>query len=445
MPDRKPNQRSSIYLGKDGWWHGYVSVGIKDDGSPDRRHRMAKTETEVTRKVRELERSRETGNLPGARSQTVGQWMETWLTTIAPRRIRRSTLESTYIPKVRNRIIPGLGKHRLDRLGPEHIERFYTRLEDEGLAPATVLQIHRILSRALKVAVQRGYVGRNVATLVDAPSVTQSEIEPLNLNEAQRIIELASTKRNGTRWSVALALGLRQGEALGLRWQHVDLDAGTITIRWQLQRLAWRHGCPDPAACSAPWHKRPCPKPCPKVRPSGRRHQCVPEGAEGLCPPGCTGHAARCPKRQGGGLRPTELKSDKSRRTIALPASLVGALRAHRNAQLQERKSAGSVWDDWDLVWCQVNGRPIGAHADWDEWKALLKAAGVRDARVHDARHTAATLLLAQGVDQRVVMQILGHSQISMTSKYAHVLPQVMTDAADRIGSALWGAPPTPR
>ena len=93
-----------------------------------------------------------------------------------------------------------------------------------------------------------------------------------------------------------------------------------------------------------------------------------------------------------------------------------------------------------DLVWCQPNGRPIGHHADWDEWKSLLKTAGIRDARVHDARHTAATLLLAQGVDQRVVMQILGHSQISMTSRYAHVLPQVMTDAADRIGQALWGS-----
>jgi site-specific recombinase XerD len=106
--------------------------------------------------------------------------------------------------------------------------------------------------------------------------------------------------------------------------------------------------------------------------------------------------------------------------------------------------TAGSIWADRDLVWCQANGRPIGNHADWDEWKALLKGAGNRDARVHDARHTAATLLLAQGVDQRVVMQILGHSQISMTSKYAHVLPQVMTDAADRIGTALWGSATEP-
>lgn len=146
-----------------------------------------------------------------------------------------------------------------------------------------------------------------------------------------------------------------------------------------------------------------------------------------------------CPKRTGGGLTLTELKSDKSRRTIALPPQLVAALKAHRAAQLEERLVAGPAWHDGDYVWCQPNGRPTGSHADWDDWKHLLKSAGVRDARLHDARHTAATLLLAQGVDQRVVMEILGHSQISMTSRYTHVLPQVMTDAADRIGQALWG------
>jgi len=101
--------------------------------------------------------------------------------------------------------------------------------------------------------------------------------------------------------------------------------------------------------------------------------------------------------------------------------------------------AAGPAWQDNDLVWCQANGRPINPRADWGEWKAMLEAVNVRDARLHDARHTAATLLLAQGVDQRVVMEILGHSQISMTSRYTHVLPQVMTDAAERIGEALWG------
>jgi integrase len=414
MADRKPNRRSSIYLGSDGWWHGWVTVGVKDDGSPDRRHRKGRTEAEVTRKVQELERQRDSGRLSKAGSKlTVGQWLETWLTTVAARRVRRSTLDSTYAPKVRNRIIPGLGRHRLDRLTPEHLERFYTKLEADGLAPATVLQVHRILSRALKVAEQRGYISRNVATLVDAPSAQPREIQPLTLDEAQRTVRLATSQRNGTRWSVALALGLRQGEALGLRWQYVDFEAATLTVRWQLQRLAWQHGCAD-------------------------RHICGIQHHHAKCPAGCTAHARACPLRTGGGLVLTELKTAKSRRTIALPAALVQGLKAHRVAQLAERVAAGSRWRDGDFVWCQANGRPIGAHADWDDWKALLKAAKVRDARIHDARHTAATLLLAQGVDQRVVMEILGHSQISMTTRYTHVLPEVMTDAADRIGQALW-------
>jgi integrase len=417
MADRKPNRRSSIYLGSDGWWHGWVTVGTKDDGSPDRRHRKGRTEAEVTRKVQELERQRDTGRLPKAVSHlTVRQWLDTWLTTVAARRVRRSTLDSTYAPKVRNRIIPGLGRHRLDRLTPEHLERFYTKLDAEGLAPATVLQIHRILSRALKVAVQRGYTSRNVASLVDAPSAQPREIQPLTLDEAQRIVRLAASQRNGTRWSVALALGLRQGEALGLRWQYVNFEAATLTVRWQLQRLTWQHGCADPHTCGL------------------QRHH-------DNCPADCTAHARACTQRTGGGLVLTELKTAKSRRTIALPAALVQALKAHRAAQLAERMAAGSRWQDGDFVWCQANGRPIGAHADWDDWKALLKTAKVRDARLHDARHTAATLLLAQGVDQRVVMEILGHPQISMTTRYTHVLPQVMTEAADRIGQALWGTP----
>src|SRR5258708_20875818 len=149
MADRKPNPRSSIYLGSDGWWPGWVTVGTKDDGSPDRRRRKGRTEAAVTRKVQELERQRDTGRLPRAGANlTVGQWLETWLTTVAARRVRRSTLDSTYAPKVRNRIIPGLGRQRLDPLTPQHLEPFYSKPDADGLAPATVLQIHRILSPA---------------------------------------------------------------------------------------------------------------------------------------------------------------------------------------------------------------------------------------------------------------------------------------------------------
>jgi site-specific recombinase XerD len=124
-----------------------------------------------------------------------------------------------------------------------------------------------------------------------------------------------------------------------------------------------------------------------------------------------------------------------------LPPGVVPLLRAHRAAQLAERLHAGSVWEDHDLLFAQPNGRPIDPRGDWEEWeewKALLREACVRDARVHDGRHTAGTLLIEQGVHVRVVQEILGHSYIRITQRYTHVASAAASDAADRIGKALW-------
>jgi integrase len=133
--------------------------------------------------------------------------------------------------------------------------------------------------------------------------------------------------------------------------------------------------------------------------------------------------------------------SRAGRRTVALPGPLRDALRTHRAAQAAERKAAGSQWDDHNLVFCQENGRPLDPRSDHRAWRALLAAAKVRRARLHDARHTAASLLLQQGVPARVVMEILGHSQITLTlGTYSHVVPELAEDAARRMGEALWGS-----
>jgi integrase len=142
----------------------------------------------------------------------------------------------------------------------------------------------------------------------------------------------------------------------------------------------------------------------------------------------------------GQGLVYEEPKAERSRRTLALPAQLVDALRAHRAAQFEERITAGSLWEDHDLVFAQANGRPIERKSDWQAWKALLLEAGVREVRLHDGRHTAATLLLSEGVHPRVVMEVLGHAQMrTTTDMYSHVMPALGRDAADRMGNALWG------
>ena len=306
---------------------------------------------------------------------TAGEWLD----NIAARKVRARTLES-YRSTVRLHLRPGVGHHRLDRLQPEHLERMYGALAEKGLSPATILRAHRVLSRALRVASQRGKVARKVATLVDPPAVKRPTTAlPLSAEEAKRVLATARAHRNSAHWTVALAVGLRQSEALGLRWADVDLDKGTLTVRRGLHRAA----------------------------------------------------------RQG--LVYAEPKADRSRRTPALPQQLVAALRVHRVAQREERSTAGPLWEDNDLVFAQPNGRLIERKSDWHAWKRLLAEAGVREVRLHDGRHTAATLLLSEGVHPRVVMEVLGHAQMrTTTDTYSHVMPALGKDAADRMGRALW-------
>ena len=161
---------ASIFRAKDGRWHGWITVGVKTNGERDRRHRSGRTRAEVVRKIRELEIKRETGGIGAVNSDTVEAWFRHWLTNIAVRRVRPRTLES-YESMIRIHIAPGIGRHRLDRLQPEHLEELYNALIEKGLSPTSVLRVHRIISRALKVAMQRGRVHRNVATLVDPPAV----------------------------------------------------------------------------------------------------------------------------------------------------------------------------------------------------------------------------------------------------------------------------------
>jgi len=466
---RKPNGRSSIFFSEsDGKWHGWVVMGVKDDGSLDRRHREGKTETIVTRKVRELEAKRDAGKTdkPG-RAPTVEAWMTTYLDDVAARKVAPNTL-SSYWSDTRNWIFPHLGKHRLDRLQPEHLDKLYSAMLAAGKKPSHVLKVHRILSRALKIAMRREKVGRNVATLVDPPGADDTEIEPFTQAEARRVLDAASKRRNGGRWTVGLALGTRQGETLGLRWSYLVTTCGDCNrvaplttcweaseagcpecggrvrfdarIWWQLVRQKWRHGCADVAACTEGKHRRHCRKDCPKAkRASGRPHTCIPADDARLCPKDCRRHAMTCPKRTGGGLvfRPPK---GKSKRTIPLPVELVPILRAQRERQDAERRTAANIWEEFDVVFSQPNGKPVDPRDDWDDWRELLTAAEVRVARIHDGRHTAGTMLIEQGVHARTVQEILGHSDIRVTQRYTHVASPMAEDGMRRMGAALWGS-----
>jgi integrase len=214
-------------------------MGKKENGHRDRRHVSGAKRADVVTKVRTLEAKRDAGIVEAAgRAPTVGEWLDHWLDNIAARKVRARTLES-YRSTVQLHLRPGVGHHRLDRLQPEHLERLYASLADKGLSPATILRAHRVLSRALRVASQRGKVARNVATLVDPPAVKRPTTAlPLSAEEAKWVLATARAHRNSARWTVALAVGLRPSEAVGLRWADVDLDMGTLTVRRGLHRVA---------------------------------------------------------------------------------------------------------------------------------------------------------------------------------------------------------------
>ncbi|UXY20746.1 site-specific integrase [Streptomyces cynarae] len=395
---RQPNGRSSIYFGKDGKWHGRVTVGVRDDGKPDRRHVERKTRAEVTAAVRDLEKQRDAKTLakPG-KPWTVKTWLTHWVENIAPLAVNENTMVG-YGVAVRKHLIPALGAHRLDKLRPEHIEHFYGKMQADGRKAGTIHQIHRTFRTALNEAVRRGHLGRNPVQLAKAPRVREEEVEPYTVEEVQRLLRAADKRRNSARWAVALALGLRQGEALGLKWADVDLERGVLMVRRSRRRPRYAHGCGD--TC-------------------GRK-------------PGY------CPQRERTNPETADTKSRAGRRAVGLPAQLVDLLKQHRIKQDAERVAAGDDWADEGWLFATPTGRGTSPRTDYDDWKELLSDAKVRDGRLHDARHTAATVLLILGVSERAVMGLMGWSTTAMAARYQHMVDSVRSEVARQVDGLIW-------
>lgn len=399
---RRSNGESTIYKGSDGYWHGRVTVGTKDDGRPDRRHVQAKTRAEVARKVSKLEQERDAGKVrKTGKAWTVEKWLAHWLENIVALPAISENAYSAYEVAVRVHLVPGIGKHRIDRLEPEHLEKLYRKMMRDGSKSGRVHQVHRTIRAALNIAVRRKHITENPAQLTRASKVEELEVEPYTVDEVKRLLEAAQERRNSARWAVALALGLRQGEALGLRWADMDLEVGTLNVRRSRLRPKWKHGCAD-------------------AEPCGRKFG---------------GH---CPDRVA--IRPETAgtKSKAGTRGIGLPDELVTLLKLHRTIQDRERQTAGQLWTEAGYVFATATGGPLNPRTDWTEWKQLLKVAKVPDRRLHDARHTAATVLLLLGVPDRTVMGIMGWSNTAMAARYQHITAAVRRDVAQRVGGLLW-------
>jgi hypothetical protein len=285
---RTPNLRSSIYLGADGYWHGWVTMGVKNDGSLDRRHRKAKTEPAVTKKVRELENQRDAGKptKPG-KVQTFEEWTTYWLDTVLPLAGRAPRTIDDYRSKCRTWIFPNIGHHRLDRCYPEHIEALCSKMADAGKAPGHILKVIAVISSSYNAAIKRGKVSINPTDMIDPPELGDPEKDSFTDDEARVIVQTACKGQNSARWSFGLSCGVRQGEALGLRWTYLVARCGEcgrvgkLKESWddpdslpcprcssncvaeariwhQLQRLKWQHGCENVEECTEGKHRRPC-------------------------------------------------------------------------------------------------------------------------------------------------------------------------------------------
>jgi integrase len=354
---------------------GRWCAAVRLDGG-GRRVYYGRTRREAADKLHAAMEARLRGASLATAGLTTATFLQRWLSESVAPKVRPKTYDG-YESLVRLHMVPVIGPIPLEKLGPQDVQALLNRKVAEGLAPKTVLYIRGVLRTALNRAVRWGLVTRNAAALTDPPRYAPKEVRYLEMDEIRLLLDVIKGDRLEALFVAAIALGMRQGELLGTRWSDVDLDAARWRVRRQLQRRA-------------------------------------------------------------GLVTYTEPKTARGRRTLDIPSSLVAALRSHRGRQLEERLVAGDQWLDSNLVFATPLGGPLIGTQVTKHLQQLARTAKIRTLRFHDLRHTCATLLLAQQVPARVVMELLGHSQISLTMNlYSHVIPALRKEAAERMDVAL--------
>lgn len=371
---RRGRDEGGVRQRADGRWEVRVTVGPGKRAS-----RYARTKTEALQVLRETQSSVDKGVPIPDRRTTVEAYLLDWLSSVDGQ-VRPATLAS-YRSYTLNHLIPALGKTKLAALTPSHVERMLSEKRKEGLSPRTVSHIRSILRDALSRAERHGLVGRNVAAIAEPPHVPKSELRVLDPSQAGRLIEHLRSVRNGAAYTLALGLGLRMGEVLGLRWKDIDFEGGRLSVRQAYQRI----------------------------------------GGEG---------------------RFVEPKSATSRRTLPLPLVVAEALKEHRKAQLVERLAAGANWrEDLDLVFAGPTGLPMNPSSTTRKLHRMLKELGLPDLPMHGLRHSAASVLIADGTPANVVAELLGHTSVSLTlGTYAQVFEGSKRQAADAIDRLYSGS-----
>lgn len=358
-------------------WAGVVDLPPDPVTGKRRQKRVtAKTRRECEEKIRALLDQVNDGEAVGHEKLTLAEFAAQWLEAVEPS-LRPATFRR-YADMLRVHILPQLGTRQLAKLTPADLQRFYANRLAYGLSSTTVHHLHVMLHRVLKQAERWGMVSRNVGSMVDAPRRTFPEITTWNLEQVNHFFTVSDRHDLAALWRLALLTGMRRGELLGLKWEDLDLDRGTLAVRRTLSRGKegrWELGQPKTAA---------------------------------------------------------------GRRSIALPASCVTSLRKHRARQNAERLRLGEIWEDHGFVFTNRIGNMLHVNSLSHAFGTLTAASGLPVIRFHDLRHTSATLLLAQGVHPKIVQERLGHADITMTlNRYSHVTPGMQRMAADTLDAAL--------
>ncbi|MFE3182526.1 tyrosine-type recombinase/integrase [Streptomyces violascens] len=370
---RNPNGAGTITKRKDGRYQCAVYV-FQPDGTRARKFAYGKTWEECDAKRRELLDKVASGTPVPTRSAKLSEWLSFWLESVVKPRRKLSTYDK-YEAHVRLYLSPMIGGKRLESLGTADVRRFLLQLEKKTTA-ATAKESHRVLRSALSAACREEMITRNVAKLVEPPRAEARELRPWTLDETLDFLATARTDPLYVAFVLAIAMGLRRGEIVGLRWSDVDLDNRVLYVRNQTQR---------------------------------RR----------------------------GVLYDDDPKS-RRRRAVPLPALCIAPLRWHRMRQAAARTRAGERWQESGYVFTTRHGRQVEPRNVYRSFTRVAQDAGLRVIRLHDARHGTATLLTAAGVAPRVVMEILGHSQISITMDvYTHVVRDTQREAMSHMDRLL--------
>lgn len=402
-PRRSPGDGTVFKRASDNLWVAGFTINGKQ-------HRAtAKTRNAAIAKRNELKKKLDAGVKLGSGRMKLSKWLDHWLNIHKPN-IDPRTYDS-YAMTVRLYIKPNIGDKRLDKINPDDIRDMIAALQKQG-STRNAQKAYTVLRLALKAAVDDRALSWNPATVVGMPKHLKAEQQAFTAQVSRHILTTAIRQCDetwATRWATGFTTGQREGEVLGLTWNRVHLDTLRIDVSWQLQELNKQHGCGDPEDGEYPCGKVRVSR-CPQSRwdfPIGFEHRVLERN-----------------------LVLTRPKTKQGLRIIPILPGL---------ATMLERLKHHDGPNPHNLVFHHPDGKPFTPSQDQKMWRALLQLAGLAHVNQHTMRRSTATLLMEEGVDAKVIAEILGHTDIVTTRGYQYVDLSVARAALEPLGQLLRG------